>query len=245
MISHYLLLLMIYFSGRLFFSKLEDVIQNDSNNWKEIVQRSIFGLVLVFICSDAGDCIILYTFLVIMITADCIRKPKKLSSGYNYLIRAAFSTLVLAVTGALITKHFNLFTNPLYLLQNIDPGITARIVLVLTGYIAVLKEGTIIIRLVLNRIKAEPQKADAPMQKDEEEYDRGKLIGILERTFIYFLILLGQIGAITVIIALKSLARFKELDNKDFAEYFLIGSLLSLLTAAVPAVIVNYLLNIL
>jgi len=243
--SHYLTLLVIYFSGRLFFSKIDNVIKNDSNNWREIVWRSVFGLLLIFICGDAGKIIILYIFLIIMITADCIKKPGRLSSGYNYLIKTTFSIVILALIGALIAEQVSLYYNQLYLLKNINRSDIDKILLILTGYIVVLKEGTIIIRLVLNRIKAEPQKIDAPLQKDEEEYDRGKLIGTLERTFIYFLILLGQIGAITVIIALKSLARFKELDNKDFAEYFLIGSLLSLLTAAVPAVIVNYLLNIL
>ena len=57
-------------------------------------------------------------------------------------------------------------------------------------------------------------------------------------TFLYFLIIFNQIGAIAIIIALKSLARFKELDDKNFAEYFLIGSLLSVLVAVIPAVIV-------
>ena len=87
-------------------------------------------------------------------------------------------------------------------------------------------------------MRAIPKKKDKPTQRDREEYDRGMLIGLLERTFLYFLIIFNQIGAIAVIIALKSLARFKELDDKNFAEYFLIGSLLSVLMAAIPAVVV-------
>jgi len=75
-------------------------------------------------------------------------------------------------------------------------------------------------------------------RQDRREYELGRVIGLLERTFLYFLIIWNQIGAIAILIALKSLARYKELENKQFAEYFLIGSLLSVLAAAIPAVAV-------
>jgi len=59
----------------------------------------------------------------------------------------------------------------------------------------------------------------------------GKLIGGLER----LLIALGLIGhsweVIAAVVALKTLARFKELDKQIKAEYFLIGSLFSLIWA--------------
>ncbi len=79
-------------------------------------------------------------------------------------------------------------------------------------------------------------------EKDEDEYNRGKYIGILERTFIYFLVIFNQYTAIGILLGLKTFARFKELDNRDFAEYFLIGSMLSILTAVLPAIYVLILL---
>jgi len=98
-----------------------------------------------------------------------------------------------------------------------------------------IKESTIIIRGILDSIKAIPKKQQ---KKDEDEYNRGKYIGILERTFIYFLIIFQQYTAIGILLGLKTFARFKELDKRDFAEYFLIGSMLSILTALLPAIYV-------
>ena len=84
-------------------------------------------------------------------------------------------------------------------------------------------------------------KKEKPEINDIQEFDRGKLIGILERGLIYFLIIFNQIAAIAIIIALKSIARFKEMDDKNFAEYFLIGSLLSIVVAVFPAILVRLL----
>lgn len=64
----------------------------------------------------------------------------------------------------------------------------------------------------------------------EEEIDmirNGYLIGILERIIILCLWIVGQLPAIGFVIAAKSLARFKQLNDRDFAEKYLIGTLLS------------------
>ena len=108
--------------------------------------------------------------------------------------------------------------------------------LVFTGYLLTQKEATIVIRLILQRWRAVPKRDNR--RKDHREYELGRVIGLLERTFLYFLIIWNQVGAIAILIALKSLARFKDLENRTFAEYFLVGSLLSILTAAIPAVVV-------
>jgi hypothetical protein len=105
-----------------------------------------------------------------------------------------------------------------------------------------LKEGIIPLRFTLKRIEAMPKRREDPKKPDTIEYERGRLIGLLERTFFYFLVIFDKTAVVGIIIALKSLARFRELDNKEFAEYFLIGSLLSLLWAVIPAVQVRILL---
>lgn len=59
----------------------------------------------------------------------------------------------------------------------------------------------------------------------------GRLIGELERTITLVLILLGQWAAIILLLAAKSIARFEELKERRFAEYYLVGTLSSLLVA--------------
>ena len=60
----------------------------------------------------------------------------------------------------------------------------------------------------------------------------GRMIGWLERTLLYGLILAGAPDAAAVVIAAKSIARFPAFSDEKFAEYYLIGTLLSFLIAA-------------
>jgi hypothetical protein len=59
----------------------------------------------------------------------------------------------------------------------------------------------------------------------------GRVIGMLERTIMLALVLYGELGAIAVLIAAKSIARFEEIKQRKSAEYYLIGTLTSLLVA--------------
>lgn len=61
----------------------------------------------------------------------------------------------------------------------------------------------------------------------------GRYIGMIERLLIMIFIVQGTPQGLTFLIAVKSLTRFKQFENKRFAEYYLIGSLLSALIAVV------------
>ena len=68
---------------------------------------------------------------------------------------------------------------------------------------------------------------DADSENKEELINSGYLIGIFERIIILTLGLIGLLGAIGFVLAAKSLARFKQLEDRDFAEKYLLGTLLS------------------
>jgi hypothetical protein len=55
----------------------------------------------------------------------------------------------------------------------------------------------------------------------------GATIGVLERLLIVIFVLSGAVAAIGFVVAAKTLARFKQLDDRDFAEYYLLGTLAS------------------
>lgn len=63
----------------------------------------------------------------------------------------------------------------------------------------------------------------------------GRWIGYLERTLILIGVIWHAWEIIAVVVALKTVARYKELDKKINAEYFLVGSLASLLWGFVAA----------
>jgi len=112
-----------------------------------------------------------------------------------------------------------------------------RLLFVATGFAFILRESTLIIRTVLERISAEP--TDEYDEPDEEEYNRGRLIGHLERLLVYFLLIFGYYLGVMFVIGVKSIARYKELQNRNFAEYFLIGTLLSIILAMAAALYVK------
>lgn len=61
----------------------------------------------------------------------------------------------------------------------------------------------------------------------------GRVIGTLERLILAVGIIGHSWEVLAAVIALKTLARFSEMDKQNFAEYFLVGSLFSLLWAVV------------
>jgi hypothetical protein len=65
----------------------------------------------------------------------------------------------------------------------------------------------------------------------------GATIGVLERLVVVALVLAGQAAAIGLVIAAKTLARFKQLDDRRFAEYYLLGTLASVAVALISGLI--------
>jgi hypothetical protein len=75
---------------------------------------------------------------------------------------------------------------------------------------------------------------DEPAQTtiDTKEYNRGRLIGNLERIVLTIVVAAGSYAALAFLVAAKGVVRSDEFDkNREFAEYFLIGSLSSVLVA--------------
>jgi len=70
-----------------------------------------------------------------------------------------------------------------------------------------------------------------------------RAVGSLERALALTMVLLGDYAAVGWIIAAKSLARFKQLEDREFAEYFLVGTLASFLLAVLVGVGIRILLK--
>ena len=66
------------------------------------------------------------------------------------------------------------------------------------------------------------------MHREENSNKAGALIGTLERLIMLLLLHLGQYSAIALVLTAKSIARYELLKDKDFAEYYLLGTLASI-----------------
>ncbi|MBC2098776.1 DUF3307 domain-containing protein [Listeria booriae] len=76
-----------------------------------------------------------------------------------------------------------------------------------------------------------------------KELKAGRYIGGLERLLLLIFMALQIYSAIPIIVALKTLARFKDLENnRAFAEYYLIGNFLSMIFGVLIGIVFNYVL---
>jgi hypothetical protein len=93
-----------------------------------------------------------------------------------------------------------------------------------------VRGGTQVVRGILNKAGSLPTVAT---QVDEVEYNRGRLIGSIERLLLAGMAAAGSYAALGFTIAAKGLVRSKDLEKHEFAEYFLIGTLASTAVAMV------------
>ncbi len=116
--------------------------------------------------------------------------------------------------------------------------------LFLFGILLSLNEVNLMIRYLFEVLNLVPrtgasQNESAPV--DQTEYNRGRVIGFLERVLIFFFVLNNQFTAIGFVLTAKGITRFKELNERSFAEYFLIGTLLSSTFAGLVAAFIKFL----
>ena len=122
-------------------------------------------------------------------------------------------------------------------------GPAGRVVLLVAAYWYALAGGVGLVDLVLRLVPVTEQEGTGGIAVSGAEQGRGRIIGVLERALALTLILWGQFAALGLVLAAKALARFKGLEERDFAEYFLIGTLASLLVALTVGVGVTLLLR--
>lgn len=117
----------------------------------------------------------------------------------------------------------------------VDPMLLSRIAFLVAAYAFVWNGGSALVRdLLLSR-------GDADVATPNR---MGKLIGCLERWIVLTLVLLSQWTAIGFVFAAKSIARFKQIEERAFAEYYLVGTLASLVIAVAAGLACKWALGV-
>ncbi len=163
----------------------------------------------------------------IKLKLDTILNIKK--SALMYLLDQLIHILIIVFITKLI--------EPIYILENnssmeelyINVLEYSKLVIVI---IYVVWGGGYFIQAFLKGLKIGPPILNKSLVLEKKEalnnQSMGRYIGMLERGILLFFMINLEYSAVGLVIAMKSIARFKQLDNKDFAEYYLIGSLLSI-----------------
>src|SRR5947199_350702 len=115
-----------------------------------------------------------------------------------------------------------------------------RLALFAAGYWYACAGGAVLIRRVLDLVPVGESPGKGGITVPASELSRGMVIGVLERAITLTLVFIGQFGALGLVIAAKALTRFRALDDRDFAEYVLIGTLASILFALLVGIALRF-----
>ncbi len=122
---------------------------------------------------------------------------------------------------------------------------------VIASYLFMIDGGTRIVKGIMGKFPGLNRKVNQALEDletsnsataggSEPEENVGEWIGILERFITLTLVLTGNFGAIAFILTAKSIARFKALEeSKDFAEYYLLGTSGSMISALGVGILVR------
>jgi hypothetical protein len=115
----------------------------------------------------------------------------------------------------------------------IPPNPTLKIVIYLGSYLLAAGGVHFVVTLILKQYRL----PDGGLKR------AGAIIGILERIFVLTLVLIGEFASIALIFTAKSIARFEDLKRREFAEYYLIGTLASILLAMLVGILSKQLIK--
>jgi hypothetical protein len=170
------------------------------------------------------------------------------------LIRSRVSPKLLAETeilgnicfgsGLALIAHLTRFVPTIVLSSETMSRQVSAILLVISINLFTLRGGTYIVRGVLEKGRILPARMDDKIRVDIEEYNRGRIIGNIERLILTTFISIHAYSSLAFLMAAKGLFRAKDLEQKDFSEYFLTGTLMSSLVAIAAGLLVQLVINV-
>lgn len=144
------------------------------------------------------------------------------------------TTLLFMISAAWIVQRAGIAADRGFIALPLSEARIAALLLVVSAFVFSVQGGTYIVRGVLEKSGALPRMVK-PAQENEtvdvKEFNRGRLIGALERVLLVTLVALQQYAALGFVFAAKGLIRSRDFENRDLSEYFLIGSLTSVTLA--------------
>lgn len=219
-------------------ARLRLISRDNGINRKDILIISVIPLVsLLFLTVSLGW----YLLAIYLISHPALLWLSEKNTERLNKNRLMLLFLHLLTVGMLCSPLFQLSSNSLAAgtLGSIDQflfsetslttGAVNTVQLFLFGLLMILNEANIMLRYLLKIMGL--KSLGKSTEVDQKEYNTGRVIGLLERIFVFLFVLLNQYTAIGFILAAKGVARFKDFESRTFAEYVLVGTLLSALLA--------------
>lgn len=205
-------------------------LPNDERlSWWASALQAAAQIVLVLILFEFSRPIMALIALLSVVAslAFLLETSERVRSGMRLL------TLGAQLSPVLILWQFGFF-EPRY------PGVgEPTLLLPFLGLLLLANEANYLVRLLFNWCGLTPKLpviAGEPQKVDEEEYKAGRVIGMLERVLIFLIVYFtSDLSAVGFILAAKGVIRIRQLRDRQFSEYMLIGTLASVTCAVAVA----------
>lgn len=229
-----------------FYFQTESMARKKENSFKYVVIHSIvYGLTTFIltklICINFENIylwIIIFSHFLIDAIKFFLKKNKFIKKHQKYVFiidQILHATILIIVSYFVIKSGKNFRYNPVVLdiLNVIGISIQSSIILIVQ-ILLVHKPTNIFIVNIIQSYK--------PNEKDNKGTDNtkkaGRMIGTIERIIMLFFILIKQYSSVGLILTAKSIARYNKIaENKEFAEYYLLGTLLSTICVLIISMI--------
>ena len=220
--KEYTLLMLAHMLGDYYFQPQCLAKLKSRNTLYVLIHAGIYAAVMFSTLLLCYSNAYLYAVAACAVTHAVIDIVKQLIlNGAAYLIdQALHLSIILAVSFASAFygegRGIEFLQNDIKALVGIDGFAMLSI---LTMLLAVLKPANVFVQKVL--------VTEKPDEKVKTRLKHGGCIGSLERFIIICMLLLGQYSAVALVFTAKSIVRFKDFEDRSFAEYYLYGTLLS------------------
>lgn len=249
MITSYREILIVFLIAHVlsdFYFQCESMAIKKDNNFKYLAIHSIvYGLVtsviVKLICANFDNIylwiIIFSHFLVdgfkyILKKNNCIRKHQKNIFIIDQIIHIA----ILMIVSYCMIKSGKSYRYNVMVLDIINiMGISIQSVIVLIVQILLVhKPANIFIVNIMQSYK--------PIDKENRDIENtkkaGRMIGTVERIIMLFFLLIKQYSSVGLVLTAKSIARYNKIsEDQEFAEYYLLGTLLSTICVLIISII--------
>lgn len=226
-----------YFLSLVMISRLYPLFRDEAVTASKLIIMMLIQMFLLLLLNITFELFLVLVILFVIDIAEFFieKKSSKLNliRFITFLILIPVSLLFSTGTGLSFNNDLLIFMqNPF---SDFNPEINLHItglhlIIIITGIFFLLNEANFFIRLIFEITGKIPVSKETH-EPDKSELNAGRIIGILERLIIFFFVTVGQFAAVGFVIAAKSIVRYRELEDRNFAEYVLIGTLLSSLLA--------------
>ena len=229
-----------------FYFQSESMARNKDGSFKNIVMHSfVYGLVTMvavkLICANFENMylgVIIFSHFLVDALKYILKKNNfiKNKQKYFFIIDQVIHVAILTIVSYFMIKSGNNYRyNAIILdiLSTIEISIQPMIVLLVKILLA-HKPANIFIVNIIQEYKPVSKGNDGTANIKRT----GRMIGSIERIIMLFFILIGQFSSVGLVLTAKSIARYNKIsEDKEFAEYYLLGTLLSTICVLMISII--------